>query len=202
MDRLQTDLVDFLYRQDVQTLIGPLIRLVAEGRPVALERLATEADLPVRDVESWLRAQPGTDWDDQGHLLGFGLTQRPTPHRFVVGSRTLYTFCAADTLLFPPMLGRTAVVESRCPATGSEIRLEVTPDALRSVDPATAVVSQICLCEGITDIRGTVCDHGHFYVSADAAAEWHRRHPDGEVLPVGDFFTRALAAHRELGWTA
>ena len=78
----------------------PMIRLVAQGRPVALDRIAAASGVPVEEVESWLRAQPGTDWDDEGRLLGFGLTQRPTPHRYIVDGRVLYTFCAGDTLIF------------------------------------------------------------------------------------------------------
>lgn len=32
---------------------------------------------------------PGTDWDENGDVVGFGLTQRPTAHRFIVSGRTL-----------------------------------------------------------------------------------------------------------------
>ncbi|MQA85571.1 MAG: organomercurial lyase MerB [Streptosporangiales bacterium] len=202
MDSLQTSLTEFIRRQEIPTFFAPLLRLVAEGEPVPLDRLAAEADLPVDRVESWLRAQRGTDWDERGRLVGFGLTQRPTAHRFVVDDRTLYAFCAADTLIFPPIMGKAATVESTCPATGQRIRLRVTPEAATSVEPTTAVVSQVCLCEDITDIRATVCDHGHFYASAGAAAEWRRDHPDGELRPVREFFTLGLAASRELGWVA
>lgn len=96
------------------------------------------------------------------------------------------------------MLGRPAKVESSCPATGQRIRLDVAPDAVTTMNPVTAVVTQVCVCEEVTDIRAAVCDHGHFYASASAAAEWLRRHPDGDVRPVGEFFTHALAAYREL----
>lgn len=41
--------------------------------------------------------------------------------------------------------------------------------------------------------------HGHFYASADAAAEWRAEHPDGDVRPVGEFCTRALAAQADPG---
>src|ERR1700757_704899 len=120
-----------------------MIRLLAQGRPVALERLATEAGVPAQTIESWLRAQPGTDWDDSGRLLGFGLTQKPTRHRYIVGGRVLFTFCAADTLIFTPILGRPVSVESSCPTTGQTIRVELSPVAVTSLDPTTAVVSDV-----------------------------------------------------------
>ena len=133
-----------------------MIRLVAEGRPVALERIAAEADMSVEEIDSWLRAQPGTDWDDRGRLLGFGLTQRPTRHRYILDGRVLFTFCAADTLMFTPILGRPAAVESSCPTTGQTIRVELTPETATSVDPTTAVVSQVNLACGASDIRGSL----------------------------------------------
>src|SRR5579875_1499628 len=153
MDDLRKTIATFI-RHDVARFMVPMIRLVAEGRPVALERLAAASGVPVEEIESWLRAQPGTDWDEDGRLLGFGLTQRSTRHRYIVDGRVLYTFCAADTLIFTPILGRRAFVESSCPTTGQSIRLEVTPEAVRSVDPPTTVISHVNLCCGAHDIRG------------------------------------------------
>jgi alkylmercury lyase len=201
MDGLQKPMIEFIGR-DAARFTAPMIRLVAEGQPVALQRLAAEAGVPVDEIESWLRAQPGTDWDERGRLLGFGLTQRPTRHRYVVDGRVLYTFCAADTLIFTPILGRPARVESSCPTTSQTIRIELTPGAVTLVDPATSVVSALNLCCGVSDIRGSLCDHGHFFASNSAAQPWRRAHPDGDVRPVGEFFDIALGVCRDLGWAA
>ncbi|MGH3968098.1 MAG: organomercurial lyase MerB [Mycobacterium sp.] len=200
MDDLQKSMAEFI-RRDVARFTAPMVRLVAEGRPVALERLSAVSGVAVEEIESWLRAQPGTDWDEDGGLLGFGLTQRPTRHRYIVDGRVLFTFCAADTLIFTPILGRPASVESSCPTTGQPIRVELTPQAVTSVDPPTTVVSQINLACGASDIRGSCCDHGHFFASEMAAQEWRDAHPDGEVRPVRELFDIALAVCRELGWT-
>ncbi|MCC3318410.1 organomercurial lyase MerB [Nocardia africana] len=200
-DDLHTSLTEFLRHDDMPRFLGPLVRLVAAGRPVELARIAEAGDIPVEQLRTWLRDQPGTDWDEQGRLVGFGLTQRETVHRFTVDARVLYTFCAADTLLFPPILGRPALVESPCAATGRPIRIEVGPDAVGATDPETAVVAQPALC-GTADIRATFCDHGHFFVTSDAAREWQARHPGGDVRPVAEFFDIALATCRELGWAS
>jgi alkylmercury lyase len=201
MDGLQKPMIEFIGR-DAARFTAPMIRLVAEGQPAALQRLAAEAGVPVDEIESWLRAQPGTDWDERGRLLGFGLTQRPTRHRYVVDGRVLYTFCAADTLIFTPILGRPARVESSCPTTSQTIRIELTPGAVTLVDPATSVVSALNLCCGVSDIRGSLCDHGHFFASNSAAQPWRRAHPDGDIRPVGEFFDIALGVCRDLGWAA
>lgn len=201
MDGLRKTMTNFIGR-DAARFTAPMIRLLAEGRPVALERLAAASGVPVGEIGSWLRAQPGTDWDDSGRLLGFGLTQRPTRHRYIVGGRVLFTFCAADALIFTPILGRPASIESSCPTTDQPIRVEVTPEAVTTVDPSTTVVSQADLACGASDIRGSCCEHGHFFATEEAAQEWRRTHPDGDVRPVREFFAIALDVCRELGWTA
>jgi alkylmercury lyase len=108
-------------QQDEQrwfALIPHIYRLVARGRPVELEELAAAASTPVSEVEAALRHQPGTDWDERGRLVGFGLTLRPTPHHVTVDGRTLYTFCASDALTVPVILGRPVTIESPSPITG------------------------------------------------------------------------------------
>jgi len=196
---LLVDMVTFLKDQDLTTFLCTLLQLVAKGEPVPLTFLAAEAGLPLEQVESLLRAQRGTDWDEQGRLLGFGLTQRPTPHQFVVEGRTLFTFCAADALIFPPILTKPASADSRCPETGQRIRIDVTPDAVTLVEPATAVVSQVHLDPCVSDIRAMVCNHGVFYSSIEAAATWRQQHPDGDVLPVRQFFDLSLAGLHQVG---
>jgi alkylmercury lyase len=198
-DDLRTNLVTFMREDILPDVVGPLVRLIARGRPVQPVELAEQSGLTVATLTSWLRDQPGTDWDDHGRLVGFGLTQRPTAHRFIVEGRELFTFCAADTLLFAPILGGTARVESTCPTTGETIGIDLAGDRVLDLKPAAAVVSQVRLCP-VADIRASICDHGHFFASPEAAEPWHRAHPDGYVTPVREFFDLALSTDREMGW--
>jgi len=180
--------------------IPPLLRLLARGRPVDLAELAAESGHRAPDLEGILRAQPGTEWDDEGHLVGFGLSLRPTAHRYVVGGHTLYTWCATDTLLFTIILGTPAVAESTCPATGQPIRLEITPRAVTSVSPPAAVVSQRHGSDTVADLRTDVCDHGHFFATAAAARAWAAADPDVEILSTTAAFESSRAACEQLGW--
>ncbi|MGH8303566.1 MAG: organomercurial lyase MerB [Steroidobacteraceae bacterium] len=177
-----------------------LVRLLARGKPVEIAEIAEFAQRPVAEVERVLRAQPGTDWDDEGRLLGFGLTMRPTEHRYIVDGRTLYTWCATDTLLFTLILGMAAVAESTCPATGQPIRVELDPEAVISVEPGEAVISERHQGAEVGNLRSEVCDEGHFYASRVAAQGWVAEHPEGEVLSVTDAFDRCRQACEELGW--
>jgi alkylmercury lyase len=112
-------------------LFPQAIRLLADGEPVALERLAAAAGWPVEDVEVALAAKPSAERDDQGRRVGLALTLRPTPHRFTVDGRRLFAWCSSDTLMLPVVIGRPAVVESTCPQTGQPRgRVPVRPRGL------------------------------------------------------------------------
>jgi alkylmercury lyase len=180
--------------------VPTILRLIARGRPVDLAELAAEPGQLAPDLERALRAQPGTEWDDDGRLVGFGLSLRPTAHRYLVGGHTLYTWCATDALLFTVILGTDAVAESTCPATGQAIELEITPNAVTSVSPPAAVVSQRHRGDLAANLRADVCEHGHFFASAAAASAWVAAHPDGVILSVTDAFDSARAACEQLGW--
>lgn len=180
--------------------VPALLRLIARGRPVDLVDLAAVSGQRAPDLERILRAQPGTEWDDEGRLVGFGLSLRPTAHRYVIGGHTLYTWCATDTLFFTVILGTDAVAESTCPATGQPVHLAITPDAVASVSPAGAVVSQRRRSHLVANLRTDVCNHGHFFASAPAASAWVAAHPDGEILSVADAFESSRTACEQLGW--
>jgi alkylmercury lyase len=191
----------FFQSFDGVELIPVIIRLIARGRPVPVDQIATESGSPVGEVERILRRAAGTDWDDDGRLVGLGLTLRPTAHRFTIGGRRLYTWCATDPLLFASILDLPALVESTCPATGQAIRIELDPPTLGRVDPPDTVVSQRQYGEVTADFRSEICDHGHFFASPAAGAAWLADHPDGELLSVAVAFERGRATCGQLGWS-
>jgi len=167
-------------------LLIPLLRLIVEGGPVTVEQFAAAAGRPVDDVRTGLAAVPDTEYDDQGRIIGQGLTLRPTPHRFTVAGEELYTWCALDTLIFPALLDRPAKVESASPVSGEPVRVNVDPtEGATSVDPPTAVVSLVNP-EQITSIRSSFCNQVHYFTSPEDAAGWLAEHPGAEVVPVAE----------------
>jgi alkylmercury lyase len=98
------------------------------------------------------------------------------------------------------ILGDSTVAESTCPATGERIRIGLTPDAVVSVTPKDAVVSQRHHDEVLADVRAQVCDHGHFFSSPVAAETWAAEHPAGEVVSVAEAFDHGRAECAKLGW--
>jgi alkylmercury lyase len=183
-------------------LLPHAIRLLSTGEPVAPDQLATAAGWSVEDVEAALESQISAERDDRERLVGLALTLRPTAHRFTVDGRTLFAWCASDTLMVPVILGRPALVDSTCPQTGQAIRIQVTPDAIRRVDPPDAVVSAVRPLGHLVDVRSTTCDHGHFFSSMAATAAWTDEHPDGHVYPVEEAFRLDRQVIKQLGWDA
>ncbi|MHB8295410.1 MAG: organomercurial lyase MerB [Acidimicrobiales bacterium] len=166
-------------------LYRPLLMLLAGGEPVAMEVLADATGRPLAEVRRALASLPDSELDDRGRVVGYGLTLRPTPHRFTVDGRLLYTWCALDTLVFPAVLGRAATVESPCRATGSPVRVALGLERITSVEPSTAVVSLVTP-ERPESVRSAFCNRVHFFASADAAAGWLGQNTGASVHPVAE----------------
>ncbi|GAA3573916.1 organomercurial lyase MerB [Amycolatopsis ultiminotia] len=175
--------------QDSSTgwLWQPLLRLLARGEPVTIAEVAAATGRPGEDVAQAVDRLGDTEYDDLGRIVGYGITLRPTPHRFTVDGTPLYTWCALDTLIFPAILDRSAQVESPCHTTGDPIRLTVEPDRVTDVEPETAVVS-IVTPNDLASVRASFCNHVHFFTDTAAAQPWLSEHPGGSVLPVADAY--------------
>ncbi|GAB3662973.1 organomercurial lyase MerB [Nocardioides korecus] len=171
-------------------LLVPLLRLLAAGEPVAVTDLADAAGRSEDATRTALAATPETEYDDEGHIVGQGLTLRPTRHRFTVGGEELYTWCALDTLIFPVVIDRVATIESTSPTSGGTIRVTATPTGVTAVEPATAVVSLVNP-EDLSSIRSSFCNQVHYFTSVEDAQPWLEANPGGEVLPVADAYRLA-----------
>ncbi len=173
-----------------------LLLLLAKGEPVTPEQIAAALGTSRDEAARLLEELPSAELDEQGNLVGMGLTLRPTPHRFEVGGRTLYTWCALDALLFPFLIGASVRIESPCPVSGDVVRIQVRPDAVEKVEPASAVVS-IVTPETVDDVRGAFCQYVHFFRSPEAANAWLADHPGAVIISVAEAHAlgRMLARH-------
>ncbi len=167
-----------------------LLRLLAEGNPVSIAQLTTALQISPDAIEQALHQFSSIEFDSEGSIVAAGLSQRPTPHRFVVNGQTLYTWCALDALAYPALLQRTAQVESVCPVSGQRVQLTVTPTGVTNREPAATVISLVIPEAGACcrDIRGTFCNYGLFFASAEAAEVWHAQHPDAAILSIDDAY--------------
>jgi alkylmercury lyase len=176
----------------LRRLIPASIRLLADGEPVSAAQIARAAGLPVTQVEASLRGIPDIEWTADGRVEGFGLTRRPTAHRFRLGEADLYTWCAMDTLIFAAFLDRPAQIESPDGATGETLRLETDGQRLIAADPPSIVASWF-IDPSASGFRAAACQFGHFFASRESAAAWAAQYPQGGVLALDEAMEAARA---------
>ena len=167
-----------------------LYRLLAKGEPVPIARLAKSLNLPGEKVNQVL-ARYAAFYDDQGAVIGFGgltIGEMP-PHLFRVEGRTLYTWCAWDSLFIPGILGKSAEVASRDPVGHSPISLMVAPDGVKHVEPESTVVSFLTPDRGFDgNVIANFCHFVHFFSSRETGGAWTAQHPGTFLLSVDDAF--------------
>ncbi len=171
--------------------IVTLYRLLTEGQPVSPAHLAGALGLSeshVRDVlERW---QSFVYYDRDGSVIAFGgLALQEMPHRLEVDGRTLYAWCAVDSLFIPAILGKTARIESPDPLTKEKISLVVGPTGVSELTPASAVVSFL---ERDTpfdaDVIKSFCHFVHYFGSTETGAKWTSKHEGTFLLSVDEAY--------------
>jgi alkylmercury lyase len=176
--------------QQGQRLQLMLFRLLSEGQPVAPAHLAERAGLPVAEIVALLSGWREVHVDEDARIVAFhGLSLVEAPHRLNVDGRTLYAWCAWDTVFLPELIGRSAEVESTCPATRETITLRVGSRGPADVSPPDAVLS--FLLPGVQfgeDTLGSFCSYIHFFASPRTAHVWTAERPGTFVISIEDAF--------------
>jgi alkylmercury lyase len=171
-----------------------LLSELARGGPVTIAQFAQAIGESVATAEGFVNdsgLSPFAHASDAGLIQGFwGLSTKPTPHQFTVKSRTLWTWCAYDSLFLPELLGETAAVESRDPESGQSIRLTVSPTRIEAAEPADIVVSMISPSAwdltSAARVMASACHFIFFFASRASAERWQSRHPQTVLLPLND----------------
>lgn len=174
-----------------QRLALRLYALLAEGQPVAIERLAQEMAVPEVDVKTVLDSWRGVFYDNLNRVIGFwGMTIKEMKHHFEVNGKTVFTWCAWDALFIPELLNATANITSQCTTTGNEIRLSVSPHGIESCSPQGVMVSFLTPDEDklSENIIANFCHYVHFFVSTEAGEQWFASHEGSFLLSLNDAF--------------
>ena len=183
------------FAEDEKRAAVTLYRELAKGSPVSATQFAAALDVPVESAEDLLGRDSirGLVYpDEEGNVLGFGgLAAAPMPHKLHLDERTLWTWCAWDSLFIPEILGEQAQVESRDPHTGSTIRLTVTPEGVRSQEPETTVVSFVALNAELfnssaDNVMGSFCHFVFFFESRESGEAWATKHEGTFLLTLDE----------------
>lgn len=156
------------------------------GQPLTLAPLAACLQMSQRALQTYLTQVSDTEFDEQGQIVGWGITLLPTQHQFRLQEHLLFTWCAFDTVLFPPLLQVEAQVQSICSVSGLPITFVATPKGILDLRPATSVLSLILPTQRCDCARGTFCRQSLFFQSEEVAAPWLASHPEAVLLSVGE----------------
>jgi alkylmercury lyase len=180
-----------------------LYQELAKGQPVGAQQLAAALNIPAAKAAELLQ-RPSikalTYPDEHGRVLGFGgLAAAPMHHIFRVDGRTLWTWCAWDSLFIPELLGATAHVESPDPESGEIVRLDVGPRGVTTVEPGTAVVSFLKpdateFDKSAANVMATFCNFVFFFASRESGDRWVAKHRGTFLFSVDE----AVALARRL----
>jgi alkylmercury lyase len=183
-----------------QRVAVTLYRELAKGRAIDADQLARALGLPPAESRALLQRDAIKGFirpDNDGRVLGFGgLAAAPMHHRFEVEGRTLWTWCAWDSLFIPEILRRSARVTSPDPETREIVRLVVTPDRVESAVPDGAVVSLIELEADVfrtsaANVMASFCHFVFFFASRSSGERWIARHPGTFLYSLEDAFALA-----------
>ncbi|HLI07349.1 MAG TPA: organomercurial lyase [Ktedonobacteraceae bacterium] len=173
-------------RCEQEDLCRPIIQQVTRGKPVTPVALGASLQVSMDELEHRLaKLPPDVEFDQAGNIVGLGATLVPTSHRFQVGGKLLYTWCAFDTVLFPPALHVEAQVQSTCPVSGQPVTFVTTPEgAILHLLPASSVMSLIVPASRDDCTRATFCLQSLFFQSEQVAASFLADHPEALLLSV------------------
>ena len=194
MNRLPLDVIarhlseQLRFEQD--DLCLQILQQVTRGKPVAKAELGARLKFSQDELEQRLTHVPDTEFDQQGNILGWGVTMLPTRHRFQIRGKPLFTWCAFDTVLFPPTLVETAQVHSTCPVTGQLITFVAMPEGkVLELTPAEARMSLIIPAERSECVRASFCERSLFFWSEQAALPFLAAHPEALLLSIEEAAT-------------
>ena len=167
-------------------------RLLAAGKPVAIEAIAGAVGIPPARVEAALASWPGVYRDDAGRVAGFwGLAISPLDPEYSlqIEGKTSYAWCALDTLFIPPLMGKTVSVRATDPVNGEPVSLVVDGKGVRELTPPGAVVSMV-IPDGPFDydVIDSFCHKVLFFTSEKSGRSWVAEHEGTTLLTVQEAF--------------
>jgi alkylmercury lyase len=196
---MMTVAVEFGARDDAE---GPLLAaafrlLLAEGRPVPVQRLAAALGRDGEPVEQALDrlARAGrTRRNQAGEVTGsLGLSVEPTAHELTVEGARRWTWCAYDAVGILAALGANGRVRSRSPHTQAPIEFAVYQGS-----PVAGSQVVVFLAQGpCVSVVDDWCPLVNFFEDSEAAAAWAaQRGVTGTAVPLQQAAATGAAAWR------
>lgn len=185
---------------DEQQWALTLLRTLAEGEPVSAVDLAGRSGTSPHEASSFIDSLPGLYRDEQDRVIGFwGLTvAHMPPHRYRLGDRELFTWCAWDPFLLTPLLGGDATVASEDAHTGEAVTLRIAGDGVTEMSHPDLTLSFTLPGEWTEDVITNFCHFVHFFANEQSARAWTATHSGTFVLPLEDALGLAEVWRRQV----
>lgn len=169
---------------DEQRQALSLLRTLAEGDPVSPAALAARTGRSPREASAFIDRLPGVYRDEEDRVIGFwGLTvAHMPPHRYRVGDRDLFTWCAWDPFILTPLLGGLAEVASIDAHTGDAVSFRIVEGRVAEPSHPGLILSFRLPEEWTGDVIANFCHFIHFFTGDDSALAWTATHPGTFVL--------------------
>jgi alkylmercury lyase len=201
---LDTIAAHFLERsaRSQEDLSHTILEQVARGQPMEKTRLSAALHLSQEELEQRLAQFPDLEFDQQGNIVGWGVTLVPTRHRFQIHGQALFTWCAFDTVLYPPLLRAEAQVQSTCPVTGRPISFVATPDgSVKKLIQDACVLSLLISTRQQHRGRAGFCERSLFFWEEQAASSFLASHPEAILLSIEEaaYVGKLVAQNRAKG---
>ena len=164
-------------------------RRLARGVAASLVEIAEDAGIDIEKAQRIFGDWIGVYSDEAKRVVGFwGVTIAKTRHRFEVDGVQLYAWCAWDTLFLPELLGKSARVDSICEATGTPVRLCISPNRVESIDPGSVCISFLAPDRSRfrQDIVQNFCHYVHFFRSRKDGEAWITKTPGTFIVSLDE----------------
>ncbi|MFC4004073.1 organomercurial lyase [Prauserella oleivorans] len=184
---------------DQARLVTRMLRLLAgEGQPVTHDHaLDTITELGIDRARADALLDTWTERDDDGLIVGLGVTYNPTPHEMTIDGVRMWAWYAMDTLIFTHILDKPIAIASTTPGSGDVVTLHASPTGITHLQPVGAVATQRVPgsdqvdLSSTTAIWGTFCHHNLFFPNQAQAEQWAADRDDIAILSMPDAFTAA-----------
>jgi len=183
--------------QSAIRVTSALIKLSRAGeRPVEIERLATASGRPIDEMLALTRQFLKVNVQERLVHLDLSAAGTSARYHLQIGRRTIDAGgCAPDIVWMALLAGQPVHAEATCPATGTHIRVDLTPEGVERMEPPSTVIAvisplapQFQQLSSREEAEADVCSQQPFFASAEAAADWQTQHPAGHIFPVREFF--------------
>ncbi len=202
LEQLASDVVAALPRLDAEgRAVGRAVyRLIAAGLPAEPATIAASTGMPAHRVATIAASLPTASVGGDEITAFLGLQREPGRHKITFGDQRRGAWCAWDTLFLPALVGQSARVESRCPVSGSVVRLVIDPrEGVRHVSPPGTVLSFLKTPAPYSGaIQAQFCRWIHFLAGEREAQAWIAGDRSGREVPPA-MVALSLAEGVELG---